>query len=771
MFKNYIQSAFKNIKKRKGYSFINILGLGVGIASCILIFLWVHNQLSYDQFHINKDSLYSVNFSNGSEATPPAMADYLKQNYANILDASRFNYANRAKVKVNDKEMMESGGAFVDPSFSNMFTLKFYKGNAKTALLQPESIILTKSLSIKYFGNKDALGKTLTIYGKDLKVTGLIEDYPTNSYIQFKFLMPFKLLSQFGSNLKIWTNNWHQTFVQLHPEADLKIIIKKISRLVQNFQKAELRTLLLRPITRLYLYNLNGGGKINIIIIFSIIAIFILLIACINFINLSTVQFSLRMKEIGLRKTIGAHKKELVVQFFIETFLLIFIAWLIGLMIFKLLLPEFNMLVGEEFVFKSLLKWSIISGIIGLLVISGLIAGSYPAFFISSFKPIDIFKGQTIGTKGVRFRKGLVIFQFILSIILIFGTLVLSKQLNYLQNKSLGYDKDHIVTFRAGNRIKTFSAFKNSLLGNSNILGVTSTNIPPYRWNTNAGLGSVQWQGMDNTQIRMVQTSVDYDYVKTFGLKVIKGRFFSSKNISDIKNAYVVNEAAVKAMGMKSPIGKWLRVGGKKRPIIGVVKDYHFESLKKKVIPMTMSISSENTWACVKINQFNMPKTLDFIKNQWKTHSNNYPFEYNFLTEQINRIYLDEKRMGILVKYFGILAIILSCLGMFGLASFLSQSRTKEIGVRKILGSSKAELLLLLSKDFIKWVFYAMLIAWPIAWILMNKVLQEYAYKIEIGWTYFAVSGGLAMAIAVFSISFQIIKTARTNPIECLRYE
>jgi len=768
--KNYIKSAFKNIKKRKGYSFINIIGLGVGIASCILIFLWVHHQLSYDQFHVNRDSLHSVNFSNGSEATPPAMADYLKKRYGDILNASRFNYANRTRVKCNEKEMMESGGAFVDPSFSDMFTLKFYKGNAKTALLKPESIVLTKSLAIKYFGNKDALGETLIIYGKDLKVTGLIEDYPTNSYIQFKFLMPFELLRQMGANLKIWTNNWHQTYVQLHPKTDLKTINKKISGLVQRFVKTELRTLLLRPMTRLYLYNLNGGGKINIIIIFSIIAIFILLIACINFINLSTVQFSLRMKEVGLRKTLGAHKKELVIQFFIETFLLIFIAWLIGLMIFKLLLPEFNMLVGETFIFKNLLKWSIISGIIGLLLISGLIAGSYPALFISSFKPIDIFKGQTSGTKGIRFRKGLVIFQFILSIILIFGTLVLSKQLNYLQNKPLGYHKDNVVTFPAGNRIKSFSAFKNNLLSNANIIGVTTTNIPPYRWNWNAGLGSVQWEDQGNTRIRMVRTSVDYDYAKTFGLKLVKGRFFSSDNRSDVK-AWVVNEAAVKAMGMTSPIGKWIRIGGQQRPIIGVVKDYHFESLKKNVIPMTMSISSDNTWACVKINQNNISKTISFIKKQWREHSNNYPFEYNFLDEQINQNYLDEKRMTILVKYFGILAIILSCLGMFGLASFLSQSRTKEIGIRKILGSTKKGLLILLSRDFIKWVVYAMLIAWPMAWLIMNKSLQIYAYKIKIGWEFFVISGGLALIIAVFSISFQVFKTTRINPIESLRNE
>jgi len=494
-----------------------------------------------------------------------------------------------------------------------------------------------------------------------------------------------------------------------------------------------------------------------------------MLIACINFINLSTVQFSLRKKEVGLRKTVGAQKRQLVVQFFIEIFIVILLAWGIGLIFLKLLLPEFNMLIGEFISFESIFKGPVLVGIIGLLLFSGLIAGSYPALFISSFKPVDIFKNkENTGAKGITLRKGLVVFQFILSIILIFGTMVLSSQLKHMQNSNLGFDKDNVVTFRTGNRIKSFSSFKNSLLGYKDIINISGTSIPPYRLNMMANNGQVHWEGQEQTKTEMVEITVDSDYVKTFGLKIVNGRFFSSKYKTDL-NMWVINEAAAKIMGMNSPIGKWLEVLGEKKIIIGVVKDFNFQSLRENITPMAMKLSSDNNWACVKIKQRNIPATLKFIEKQWKLHSNNCPFEYNFLDEQLNLLYINEKRMGTMFKYFGILAIILSCLGMFGLASFLSQSRTKEIGIRKILGSTKIDLLILLSKDFIKWVLYAMLIAWPIAWFIMNKSLNIYAYKIRIGWEFFALSGGIAIAIAVFSISYQIIKVTHINPIESIR--
>ncbi len=770
MFINYIKSAFKNIRKRKGFSFINVMGLGVGIASCVLIFLWINNQLSYDQFHKNSKTLYGLSFNDGGSNMASPVSVYLKKNYPQIINTTRFKNTGRTRVRANDKDMMEDGAAFVDPSFLQMFSLNFLKGDPRSALKQPDNIVLARSFAQKYFSTQDPIGKTMTIFGEDFKVTGVIKDYPTNSHLKFKFLVSFELFKKFGNpNLKKWDFKWHEAYVQLHPKADLNIINKKISGLIQKFTKTESRELLLRPFTRLHLYDLNGGGKITIIIAFSIIALFVLLIACINFINLSTVQFSIRKKEVGLRKTIGAQKRQLVFQFFIETFIVILLAWIVGMMLIKLLIPEFNMLIGESIPFNSIFKGSIISGIIGLLLLSGLIAGSYPALYISSFRPVDIFRGdQKKGNKGVSLRKGLVIFQFILSIILIFGTLVLSTQITHMQNAPLGYDKHQVVTFPSRNRIKSFSSFKNSLKEYKDIVNVTSTSIPPFRLNMMAGEGKVHWEGQDHTKTRMVQITVDADYAKTFGLKIVKGRFFSSEHKSDM---WVVNETAVKTMGMDSPIGKWLEVLGEKKLIIGVVRDYNFEKLKDKIRPMAMNVSPNNTWTCIKIKNTNIPATLKYIETQWNQHSNNFPFEYNFLDDQINNLYITEQRMGTMFKYFGVLAIILSCLGMFGLASFLSQSRTKEIGVRKILGSKITGLIILLSKDFIKWVCYAMIIAWPIAWLIMNKSLQIYAYRIKIGWKFFIISGGLALIIAIFSIGYQVFKTARINPIESLRYK
>lgn len=770
MLKKYIKIAFRNIIKRKGFSFINIMGLGIGVASCLLIFLWVYNQLNYDKFHKNSDSLYAVSFNDGGLNSSPPVADYLKKNYPQILDTTRFKNWGRIRVKANDKDMMEDGAAFVDPSFLEMFSLNFYKGDPQSALKQPNSIVLSKSFAEKYFNHQNPIGETMTILGEDLKITGVIADYPTNSYIKFKFLLSFELFEKWGVNLKRWWLKWHRTYVQLHPKADINLVNKNISGLIKSFVKSESRTILLWPFSRLYLYHPEGGKKINIIIAFFIIALFVMLIACINFINLSTVQFSIRKKEVGLRKTVGAQKRQLVVQFFAEIFLVILLSWVVGLIILKLLLPEFNMLVGEFIPFISLFKGPVLAGIISLLFLSGLIAGSYPAIFVSSFKPVDIFKDrEKTGNKGITLRKGLVVFQFILSIILIFGTMVLSTQLKHMQNSNLGFDKNNMVTFQTGNRIKSFSSFKNSLLEHKDIVNITGTSIPPYRLNMMAGEGQVHWEGQEQTKTKMVEITVDSDYAKTFGLKIVDGRFFSSKNKTDLTNAWVVNESAAKIMGMNSPIGKWLDVLKDRRKIIGVVKDFNFQSLRENITPMAMKMSSKYNWACVKIKQHNIPSTLKFIEKQWKQHSNNFPFEYNFLDEQLDRLYINEKRMGTMFKYFGILAIILSCMGMFGLASFLSQSRTKEIGIRKILGSTKSDLLILLSKDFIKWVIYAMLIAWPIAWFIMNRSLNIYAYKIQIGWEFFVLSGGLAIVIAVFSISYQIVKASYVNPIKSIR--
>ena len=778
MFKNYLKIAFRNFKKHKGFSLINVIGLSVGIACCILIFLWVQDELSYDSFHNNSDTLSGVFFSNGSPVTPPALAGFLNNEYPEIVNSSRFSYVGRIKLKYGEKEFMENRGAFVDQSFLEMFTLEFISGNAENAFLQPLSVVVTETFAKKYFGDEDALGKAIIAEGMDFNIGGVIKDYPRNSHIQFDFLLPFILLGNFGRDLNDWKTNWHRTYVQLHEQASTEEVNQKIAAIVQNYDEQETRDLLLRPITRIHLFHLNGGGPIVFVYTFSAIAFFILLIACINFMNLSTAQSSKRNREVGLRKTVGAQRNDLIKQFYYETFMVTFLALLFGIVIAELALPVFNELTGKQFAHSAFINLPAILMILSILTLTGILAGSYPALFLSSFKPAKVLAGMVKGDKGSLFRKVLVVFQFTLSIALIFCTLVLFKQIKFVRSAPLGFDKDYIITTRIGSRISSqLSAFKNSLYENPDIIKMTTTNIPPYRWNTNAGYGDVHWEGQKDKKIKMVQTIVDYDYAETFRLQIIDGRFFSTEFSTDATEAWVINEAAVREMGMDSPVGKWLKLWEHKKRIIGVVKDFHYESLHNPIMPMAMRIYEANTtwtnapWACIKISPQNVQPTLKFLEKKWLAMNPDQPFEYMFLENQINNLYMEDERIGTLFRYFTILAIIISCLGLFGLATFLALDRTKEIGIRKVLGASVFSLMVFMSKDFIKWVLIANIFGWLLGWFVMNQYLQIYAFKISIGFLFFLFSGILALVIALITVSYQSIKAAIANPVESLRYE
>jgi len=774
MFKNYLKISLRSIRKRKVHSFINIVGLAVGLACSILIFLWVQDELSYDRFHKNGDQLFGAYFSNGSPVTPPPLADYLKNEYAEIKKSSRFNGLGRIKAIYKDKEFMESGGVLVDPEFLEMFTLNFIEGDPNTALSEPLSVVISQTFAEKYFGQENAFGKAINLRGIDCKVNGIFEDYPLNSHIYFDYLIPFTTLAELGRDLSSWNGNWHRTYVQVQENASIPEINKKIAGIVSQHRKSELRDLSLWPITKIHLYYFHGGGAIYLVYAFSAIAFIILLIACINFMNLVTAQSSIRTKEVGLRKTIGAFRSDLIKQFFGEALVLTFISLLVGIILTILFLPEFNSLTGKHFSINILRRGSVLFGILGIAIITGLLAGSYPALFLSSFQPIKILR-RTIGsgTKSSAFRKVLVVVQFSLSIALIISTIILYKQINFMRTMSLGFDKDYVVTTWMNSRLlRQFDTFKNELKQNPNIINITSTNVPPYRWESNAGLGSVHWEGQEDKKIKMVMTSVEYDYLKTFGLEIVQGRFFSREYSSDISEGFVVNEAAVRAMGMDSPIGKYLKIWDLEGKIIGVLKDYHFESLQNEIIPMAMRIIPNwNNDLCIKIQPHDIQSTLQFIEKKWKAIYPEYPFEYNFLDDQLNNLYLSEERIGVLFRYFTSIAIIISCLGLFGLASFLAEERTKEVGIRKVLGASIPGLMILLSKDFIKWVLVANLFAWPLAWYTVSNWLKEYAYKTDVSLPVFILSGCLALLIAFVTVSYQTIKAASSNPTDSLKYE
>jgi putative ABC transport system permease protein len=776
MFRNYFKIAFRNFLRHKGYTFINMAGLAIGIACCILIMLWVQDELSYDRFHENAEDLYVATFSNGSIVTPTALSDYLKAEYPEVIHTSRYSGQGRNLLKYKDKEIYEEAGIMVDPDFLKMFTVRFLKGDPETALDDPDSILLSEQVALKLFGTSDPIDQTLTYNTSlDMKVSGVFEDYPTNSHMRFRYLIPTALAMKYNENYNTWDRNNIQTYVHLQKDTPVHSVDEKISDVVERHRPQDQRALSLQPITRLHLNPfMHPDVPLMYLYLFSAMAFFILLIACINFINLTTARSSNRAKEVGIRKTVGACRSNLVRQFFGESLILTLVASGAGIGLVFLFLPLFNNLTGKTFTWEYLIQQTIVLGIFGIIFLAVIIAGSYPALLLSRFQTAKVLKGKLMtSTKGGLFRKALVVLQFSLSILLILGTLMIFRQVQYLRERDVGYDRDNIVYFGIGTRFRqNIDTIKTELLSNTDVLNVTLTNIAPYRWNTNAGFGDVNWEGKTHQQVKMVMTSVDYDFLETFGLQMNQGRFFSKEFSTDASDAYVINQAAVKAMEMDNPIGKELRVWDMSKRIIGVVEDYHFESFHNKIIPMAIRVDPNGYFqACIRISSHNIPDTLAFLENKWKEIYPEYPFEYRFLDETIQGQYSNEQNTGKIVTVFTILALFISCLGIFGLSSFTAEQRTKEIGIRKVLGATVSSIIKHISKEFVLLVIIANVIIWPLAYFIMNRWLQTFAYRTDIGWWTFVLTGIAVLAVSLLTVSWQIIRAATANPVDSLRYE
>lgn len=775
MFSNYFKVAGRTLLKRRGYSFINILGLAIGIACTFLILLWVQDELSYDKFHENADNLYVAMFNNGTMVTPTALSGYLNTEYPEIINTSRYMGLGSSLLRYNKVETREDGFIMIDPGFFDMFSIHFLQGNPELALSEPNSMVISERIAKKLFGAEEAMGKTVIFAGfYDYKITGIFENYPHNSHLKIECAIPLAQWESWGGDLNAWETNNVRTYVQLQNNIPAEVIDQKISNVVEKHVPQNQRSLLLQPVTKLHLYKFGGGGLITYVYLFSVMAVIILLIACINFMNLTTATSATRAKEVGMRKTVGANKSDLVIQFFGESILLTIISVFVGLVLAAQLLPVFNELTGKQFTISSLTDFSTILGIAAIVIFTGIIAGSYPALYLSRFQPLKVLKGvYDSSAKGSLFRKVLVTVQFSLSIVLIIGTVIVYTQIDFLKHKDLGFNKENIFYTSVGTRFNdNIGIIKTEMLQNPDILSMTMTNNAPYRWNTMAGLGDVHWEGQKNQQARMVVNSVDYDYLETFNLKLVQGRFFSKDFSTDNSEAFVVNEAAIRAMGLDSPIGKELRIWEMRGRIIGIVKDYNFESLHNDVLPMAMRILPD--WyrhLCVRISNNNMSSALSYFEDKWKEIYPELPFEYNFLDETIKAQYTQEEQIGRIARYFTILAIFVASIGLFGLASFTAEQRTKEIGIRKVLGASVSGLMLLLSKEFTKWVLLANLVAWPIAWFIMNNWLQRFAYKTEIGWPVYILSGFLVLGIALITVSYQSVKAAVANPVDSLKYE
>jgi len=783
MFRNYFKITLRAIKKQKIYSFINLAGLSLGLVCFILITLWAKHEMSYDQFHINKDRTFrilnAIDNGNFGTAVSYALGPELKVKYPEVEESCRIWPWHRSLIKYQDKNFDEFNFYLADPSMFTIFTFPFIKGNPETALSNLNSIVITEETAQRYFGEEDPIGKVLQVSQPeaDFIVTGVIKNIPSNSHLQFDLVARVEHLGE--ERIQRWEEWVAFSYVLLQSQVNKKDVEEKIAGIYHEHlgQEPNYKPVF-QPLTKVYLYEYGKPGLIKQVTIFSLVAIFILILACINFMNLSTARSTRRAKEVGIRKTTGGTRSQLVKQFLGESLVMSYFSLILALVFVQLVLPYFNSFTGKELKISQSFDYLIILTLF-ITPLTALLAGFYPAIHLSSFKPIEALKDKIGFGKGrMSFRKILVVFQFSISIGLIAATLIVSKQLHFIRDKGIGVDRHHVVTLINNPDLhRQFDIFKNQLEQEKGIIQVTAAAQRP----TNVGQWvSLDWDGReDNRQFPAKYTVVDYDFFKTFNMEIIEGRVFSKKITSDFKGACIVNESFKKLIGDETPLGKQIYFdhpdfaeSDKNVQIIGVVKDFHSASLHSAIQPFLFRIHRPfNQYIFIKINPDNIDNALANIERKFKLFSKDYPYWYQFLDEAFESQYQTEKQLGVLFQLFGAFAIFISCLGLFGLAAYTAEQKTKEIGVRKVLGATFSDIILLLSKQFTKWILLANLIAWPVSYILMTQWLNEFAYRINIGVLIFITSALIALFVAMLSVSYQAIKAAIARPVESLRYE
>lgn len=791
MFRNYLKVAWRNIIANKAFAFINVMGLALGLACSLLIMLWVKDEKSVDAFHANGKDLYQVyerNYFDGKITadypTQGLLAEELKRVVPEIQYASGFENASPGSSSTFEagKKIAKMNGMFAGEDFFKIFSYPLLQGNRNNSLNEPNTIAISKHMAEYFFGNtENAIGKQLLFENAEqLKVSAVFDNVPSNSSLQFDFLRTWSDFVKQNHWVHNWSNTDPQTFVQLKPGADAVKIESKIKDFIYNYQqkdKSFVTELALQPFTEKYLHSnfkdgYIDGGRIEYVRMFSIIAIFILLVACINFMNLATARSAKRAKEVGIRKVVGALRSTLIAQFIGESVLLTFFSVIIAISISFLVLPLFNQLTGKHLniPFTQPNFWFTI---FGLLLLTGFVAGSYPALFLSSLKPVRVLKGSLKLTwSATFFRKALVVFQFALSAFLIIAMIVVYRQLNYIQTKNLGYNRDNLVYIPIeGDLVKNYDVFKEEALNNINILNVSKMRNSPTAifHHTN----SITWTGEDpNLTVSFADGVVGYDFVKTMNVQMLYGRDFS-KDYGTDSTAFLLNETAANKIGFKDPVGKTIRWGNHQGKIIGVMKDFHFNSMHEAIEPLIMRLDENWNWGTilVRIKAGNTKETIADLQKICKELNPKFPFTYQFSDLEYAKLYTSEIVISKLANIFAFLAIFISCLGLFGLATFTAEQRTKEIGVRKVLGASSTNIIALLSANFLKPILFAFLIAFPAAWYAMNNWLQGYAYKISINWQLFAFAAFATVFIALITISYQSIKAAVVNPVKSLRSE
>jgi putative ABC transport system permease protein len=780
MFINYVKFALRNFKSRKLTSFINIVGLAVGMACFILIMIWVKDERSYDRFHANKDQLYLVTIIHPNDITDPnvpyALAPIMATEFPEILDYTRIYDLGALRTcsfryrQDNHTSAMfyEDKVILVDPHFFTMFSFPFKYGDPETALQDPNSLVISEKVAFKYFGDNNPMWKKLTLNNRrDMVITGVVR-IPPNSHLQFHFVAPLrnKLLSD-------W--NWRDpSYVLLNKDVSLPRFRAKIAGILKKhspYPKPDSFKVDILPMTDIYL----NFGRRTYIYLFSVIALFILFIACVNYMNLATANSAHRAREVGLRKVVGARRAQLVWQLLSESVLMSFLALFLSFILAGLSLPLLNNLTAKQLTFVPVQNFYMCILFLGLAIGVGIISGIYPAIFLTASKPVDTLKASlNFKSRRSLFRVFTVTGQFIISVLLISGTAVVFNQLNYIQKRPLGFKTDHIIKIPLNRNLKSrFNGYKNELMKKPDILFVTAGQAVPY--DEDFKTSGVIWEGKDPNVVPMVRYSINQlDYLETFEMDILDGRSFKREFPEDINN-YVINEEAAKYMGLKFPVGKTLTFWGNRGMIIGVVKNFHHVSLHRKILPHIFTINPRHfnwlKYAFIKINAKNVPDTLQYIKEVSMKHAPDEPFEYNFIDRGIGNLYQYERKLGKIFGYFALIAIFISCLGIFGLASFNAERRTKEIGIRKTLGAPVSGIVVLLSKEFSQWVLVANIIAWPLGWYAMQKWLANFAYHVDLGIAVFVFAGLLSLITAALPIGYQSIRAATANIVDTLKYE
>jgi len=798
MLKNYLRIAVRSLYKNIGYTTINIFGLAVGLASCLLVTLYVKFELSYENFHAKRESIYRY-IPRGERDGEVRMQTMLPAGFAPLIDDSFHEVEMFTRFSdVDERPLLRIGDTFLDAKtlsvadkdFFNLFSFRLLQGDANTVLSRPNTIAIAQSIAQKYFPNGNAVGQTIRYDNAyDYEITGVFEDVPTNSHLQFSYLTTFETIAKmvqdrynypaesFLNSLDAWN---YSAYFYIPSESDIEGLARRIDK---KFTEARKETYneqalgdWLQPLAEIHFAKGikadSANGDMSYVYIFSAVALMILLIACFNFMNLSTARAMRRAKEVGLRKVMGAFRHQLIKQFLGETIIMVSISLMMGLILLEMLVPAFNSLVGQQLQVEYIGGDSVLLYIVLAGLITGIVAGSYPAFYLSSFVPAQVLKGQAGPSGNAGLRKILTVVQFGVATFLMIGTFIVYQQMNFIQNRNLGFDQENILYMNPPAELWVKrDVFKQNLLSNSNIKSVSFSNGTP-------GMETATWQydfpGLEISKRSMNTMIVDYDYISTFGLEIVDGRNLSTTFSTDSLEAYIINEAAAEELMLDKPIGTPMRAldGHPAGRIVGVVKDFHYRSLHRKIEPLVIRMDPNNMWCMsVKFSEGNLKEHIALLESEWKKLAAEYPFSYQFVDETVARQYKAEQNTGILIGSFAGLAILIACLGLLGLTAFMTEQRKKEIGVRKVLGSSVSGIVLLLSKDFARLIMIAFVVVTPLAWYAMNQWLSDFAYQVSVSPVVFIVAGLAVLIIAFASVFYQSLKAAIVNPSETLRNE